>query len=84
MRASTICPALILAASRKDKVIGRTPILVVSIKTRKGFSHLGAPPGNKPARKAVGKKAAPEIRRDSHIGSAKVNVKNRWLDNLKT
>lgn len=42
-----MCPALMLAASRNDKVNGRTRILVVSISTRNGFSHKGAPSGRK-------------------------------------
>jgi hypothetical protein len=43
----TICPAVMFAASRKDRVIGRTRILVVSISTKNGFSHSGAPSGRK-------------------------------------
>jgi hypothetical protein len=46
-RPITICPALILAASRNDRVIGRTTIEDVSIKTRNGFNHVGAPSGNR-------------------------------------
>lgn len=42
-----MCPALIFAASRKDKVIGRTKILMVSIRMRAGESHLGAPDGSR-------------------------------------
>jgi hypothetical protein len=37
--------AVILAANWKDSVTGRTKILVVSIITRNGFSHSGAPSG---------------------------------------
>ena len=44
---STICPAVILAANRNESVIGRTKILVVSIRTRNGFNHSGAPSGKK-------------------------------------
>jgi hypothetical protein len=40
-------PALMLAAKRKDRVSGRTRILVDSIRTRNGFSHVGAPSGNR-------------------------------------
>jgi hypothetical protein len=43
----TICPAVILAANRNDRVIGRTMILVLSIKTRNGFNQSGAPSGRK-------------------------------------
>jgi hypothetical protein len=45
--ARTICPALILAANRKDSVSGRTVILTVSIKIKNGFNHVGAPSGRK-------------------------------------
>lgn len=48
-RPKTICPAVRLAANRKDKVIGRTKILTVSTKTRNGFSQEGAPPGRREA-----------------------------------
>lgn len=39
-------PALIFAANRKERVTGRKIILVVSIRTRNGFNHEGAPPGS--------------------------------------
>ena len=45
IRPRTIWPALILAASRKERVNGRTVILMVSIITRNGFSQSGAPLG---------------------------------------
>jgi hypothetical protein len=44
---NTIWPALIFAASRKDRVSGRTKILVVSIITKNGLSQSGAPSGRK-------------------------------------
>lgn len=47
MSVNTIWPALILAASRNDKVKNRTEILIVSITTKKGFSQWGAPPGKR-------------------------------------
>lgn len=49
-----IWPALMLAASRKDKVINRTEILKVSVITRNGFSHSGAPLGSRWAIEDVG------------------------------
>ena len=49
-----IWPALILAASRNDKVINRTEILIVSVKTKKGFSQSGAPDGRKWATNFLG------------------------------
>ena len=41
IRPSTICPALIFAASRKERVIGRIIILRDSTRTRKGFNQPG-------------------------------------------
>lgn len=35
-----------LAARRKERVIGRTKVLTVSTITRKGFRAAGAPPGS--------------------------------------
>ena len=49
-----MCPALILAANRKDNVIGRTEILIDSIKTSAGANHNGAPLGSRLAEKDVG------------------------------
>jgi len=46
-RLRTIWPALMLAASRNERVKGRTIILVVSISTRNGFNQSGAPSGRK-------------------------------------
>lgn len=46
-RERTMCPALIFAASRNDRVNGRTITLVVSISTRNGLSQSGAPSGRK-------------------------------------
>ena len=45
-------PALIFAAKRKDRVAGRTEILIVSTITKNGLSHPGAPLGKKVAVKA--------------------------------
>ena len=50
MRPRTTCPAVILADSRKERVNGRTIILVDSIRTKKGFNQSGAPPGRRFAR----------------------------------
>jgi len=66
-----------LAARRKDRVIGRTQILVVSIKVRKGFSHLGAPPGSRLARESVGEARIPEIIKASHSGRPNERVNKR-------
>ena len=42
-----ICPVMMLAVRRTDKVRGRTLILIVSINTRKGVSRKGVPVGTK-------------------------------------
>jgi|HubBroStandDraft_2_1064218.scaffolds.fasta_scaffold489862_2 hypothetical protein len=47
IRLSTICPALMFAASRNARVSGRTEILVVSIRIKNGFSQVGAPSGSR-------------------------------------
>lgn len=40
-----MCPAVIFAASRKDRVIGREKVLMVSTNERKGLNHCGDPEG---------------------------------------
>ena len=80
----TMWPALMLAARRKDKVIGRTVILEDSIKTRNGLSQEGAPPGSSMARNFMGAERREERIRLSHKVRPNENVKIRWLDELKT
>ena len=53
-KAITTWPAVILAASRNERVIGRTAVLRISMSTRKGLSQSGAPPGRKWATKCFG------------------------------
>lgn len=79
----TICPAVIFAARRNLKVIGRTEILMVSINTRKGFNHLGAPPGSNAAAQEEGLVNIPDIIRASHKGSPITSVNDRCLVALK-
>jgi hypothetical protein len=81
-RLRTIWPALMFAANRKDNVIGRTKILVVSIRTRNGFNHLGAPSGRKWAIDALVFFVNLESTIDNHRGKPNLNVKIRWLVNL--
>lgn len=81
---STTWPALILAASRKDRVIGRRRILAVSIKTRKGFSQSGAPEGRSEAAKYDGEFLIDEMISANHIGSPSLSVKRRCLVELNT
>ena len=84
INARTMCPALILAASRNDRVTGRTLILIVSIITRKGFSQSGAPPGKRLAIHFLVSNTIPEIIRDIHRGRPNLNVKIRCLENPNT
>jgi hypothetical protein len=78
----TICPALMLAANRNDKVSGRTEILVVSISTRNGFNQSGAPSGKKCAINILGNFVSLERIMDIHNGSPRAKVKIRCLDDL--
>jgi hypothetical protein len=78
-----MCPALMLAAKRNDRVRGRTRILVVSIRTRKGFSQSGAPSGRKWAVDFLGLLENLEIISLNQIGRPRARVKIRCLDVLK-
>ena len=82
MRPKTICPALMLAASRTVRVIGRTRILIVSIRMRAGFNHVGAPPGNRFAVAVFGSFENPERINESHKGIPRVTVNSRWEEVL--
>jgi len=83
IKVNTICPAVIFAANRKDKVIGRTIILVVSIITKKGFNHSGAPSGRKCATDFLGEYVNEEIIIDNHIGNPIDRVIIKCLDEDK-
>lgn len=72
-----MCPALIFAASRTDRVIGRTAVLTVSIKIKKGFNHVGAPLGSRAANVVEGLKVILDIINLNHKGIPKVRVKNK-------
>lgn len=76
-------PALILAANRNERVMGRTVTLVVSINTRNGLSQSGAPSGRKWAIDILRDLKNLDIIIDSHRGRPKIKVKIRWLDVLK-
>jgi hypothetical protein len=76
----TICPAVMLAASRNDRVIGRTVTLIVSIITRNGFSQSGAPSGRKCAIDFFGLNAKDESIILSHIGRPIDRVKIKCLE----
>lgn len=76
-------PAVIFAASRKHKVIGRIMILRVSIIIRGGESHSGAPLGKRLADDIVGFFLNPEVIRESQRGNPIDNVKIKWDERLK-
>lgn len=84
IRPRIIWPAVIFAASRKESVIGRTRILSVSTKTKKGFNQSGAPPGKSPAVKEVGAYNALEMIRESQSDSPSGIVIIRCLEKLNT
>jgi len=75
-------PALMLAASRNDRVRGRTIILVVSINTKNGFSQSGAPSGRKWATDALNDFVNLDSTILSQTGKPIVSVKIRCLDVL--
>lgn len=73
----TMCPALIFAARRKDRVMGRTKILEVSIIIRNGFNQSGAPSGRRWAMDFFGNLEVDDKRNLSHIGRPSDRVKIR-------
>lgn len=77
-----MCPALMLAASRNDRVRGRTTILVVSINTRNGFNQSGAPSGRRWAIVFLGLYTALDKINLSHIGNPRDRVKIKCLEVL--
>jgi len=79
-----MCPALILAIKRTDKVIGRAIILTVSISTKNGFKAAGAPIGRRAATTELGIYTTPEIIKDSQRGKPKENDTAKCLVALNT
>lgn len=80
----TMWPALILAANRKERVTGRTEMLVDSIITKKGFSQVGAPPGRSMARNLEGDENAEDRIILSQRVRPKGSVSRRCLVELNT
>lgn len=76
-------PALMFAASRNDRVTGRTIILDDSINTRNGFSQSGAPSGKRCAMVALIDFIVLDIIRSIHIGRPILRVNKRCLVTLK-
>jgi len=77
-------PALIFAANRNDRVIGRTAILTVSIKIRNGFSQAGAPAGRRDANVVKGLNEKLEKIKANQRGRPNLKVNKRWDVALKT
>jgi hypothetical protein len=77
------CPAIILAASRTDKVIGRIILLIISINTIKGINGAGVPIGTRCARKSVMLLIILNIMKLTQKGRAKDKVMARWLVDVK-
>lgn len=75
-------PALILAASRKHKVIGRNRILIVSIKIKGIANHSGAPRGRREAMTFLNEGREDRIK-DNHKGRPIGSVIIRWDVGLK-
>ena len=75
-----MCPALIFAANRNAKVIGRIFVLISSIITKKGFNQLGAPDGTIAAIKLYGLLLAEETINANHKGNEIVKVILKWVD----
>lgn len=72
-------PAIIFAAKRTERVIGRIIFLTSSIMTIKGIKAGGVPIGTKWAKNEVKLFTKLKIIKLSHKGRAKVKVIARWL-----
>lgn len=72
-------PALMFAARRNDRVIGRTIIDDDSISTKNGLSQSGAPSGSKWAIVFLGDFDALDKINISHMGSPILSVNSKWL-----
>jgi len=83
MRTIITCPAVMLAASRKARVMGRTENLSDSTRTRNGFSHAGAPLGSRDAINFIGREDSDDRISLSQRVNPNESVKRRWLVRLK-
>lgn len=73
------CPAVRFAASRNDKVKGRTRLLIISTVARNGARISGAPSGISFARgDVIGVEAFLMINRPIHVGMEIVIVISKW------
>ena len=69
-----MCPALMFAARRNDRVRGRTKTLVVSIRIKNGFNQSGAPSGRRCAIEALMFFVNEEAMNVIHSGRPRVSV----------
>lgn len=83
MRVRRMCPVLMFAASRNDRVRGRAEILLISIPRRKGFNQFGAPLGRRLEINLRILRVSDDIIMASQIGRAKVDENSMWEDGLK-
>lgn len=78
----TMWPAVMLAASRKERVSGRERVLKVSTRTRNGVSQDGAPLGERLAVVCVMLNVMAERIMASHRGRPRLAVNRMWLVRL--
>ena len=77
------CPAIILAARRTERVIGRIIFLILSINTIKKDKAIGVPKGIRWQNILFIRFNQPKIINKIHIGRANVNVTERCLVAVK-
>lgn len=78
----TIWPAVMLAASRNERVSGRERVLVVSTITKNGVNHDGAALGARLARVWIRLYVRADRISESHSGNPSLAVKIIWLVRL--
>jgi len=77
------CPAIIFAANRTERVIGRMILLIISIHTINDIRAIGVPWGTKCANICIVWLIQPYSIKDSQRGRAKVRVKIKCLEAVK-
>jgi hypothetical protein len=82
-RVNKRCPAIMLAAKRTERVIGRMMLLIISMRTMKGIRGAGVPKGTKCAKKFVMLLANENIMKPNQRGRARERVIVRWLVEVK-
>lgn len=82
-KASSRCPATILAESRIAKVKGRIILLIVSITTMKGTRKAGVPSGTKWLKNLPNFCLRLKIVNPSHTGRARLREKTKCLEGVK-